>query len=63
MFHQAETAAFGDRNQRRGRCGQQDLNQPEERKDTRQHARILHSPVGGRSEKVELESRQNKDSN
>lgn len=45
MLHEAEAAAARHRDQGRGGRRQQDLHQPAQRQDTRQHARLLYSAV------------------
>lgn len=45
MLHEAEAAAARHRDQGRGGRRQQDLHQPAQRQDPRQHARLLYSAV------------------
>lgn len=52
VLHEAETTVVGDRDKRRGRTGQQDIDKSQGFQDTGEHSGILHRSVGWRSQKV-----------
>lgn len=46
VLHEAETTVVGDRDKRRGRTGQQDIDKSQGFQDTGEHSGILHRSVG-----------------